>query len=54
MDRSVTYAEHPLIDPESAHYYDDDGVPTIIKLEDDLSVYEMMGACRFNIWKYNN
>ena len=43
--------KHPLIDPGSP-YYDANGEPTIFKLERELTVCEMIGACIFNIGKY--
>lgn len=42
---------HPLINPRSSHY-DNGSTTTIQKIEDRLSVNEMIGACKFNITKY--
>lgn len=43
--------QHPLINPESSHY-DDEKKTAIEELEEQLNLVEMMGACRFNIFKY--
>lgn len=43
---------HPLINPNSAGHYDNGKLTTIQKIEDRLSVTEMIGACKFNITKY--
>ena len=42
---------HPLINKDSAHYRKD-GRETILDIEDDLTICELIGACKFNIRKY--
>jgi hypothetical protein len=44
--------KHPLLNPNSKHYDDDNGKPTIIDLEQKLTLEQMIGACLFNIYKY--
>jgi hypothetical protein len=44
---------HPLINKNSKHY-DTGNKTTIEKLEDILTVREMIGACKFNIYKYED
>ena len=42
---------HPLINPNSKHY-DGEQKSAIEILEEQLTVNEMIGACKFNIFKY--
>lgn len=42
---------HPLINAASTHY-DTDKRSAIEELEEELTVAEMIGACKFNIFKY--
>ena len=44
--------QHPLINPDSKHYDSSDREPAILELEKKLTVDEMIGACKFNIHKY--
>ena len=43
---------HPLINKKSSHY-DLNATSAIEELEKQLSVTEMIGFCRANIFKYN-
>lgn len=43
--------QHPLINPESSHY-ESESKSAIEELEEQLSLSEMIGACKFNIFKY--
>jgi len=43
--------KHPLLDKASAHY-DTRDKPTIYYIEEELTVNELIGACKFNIMKY--
>lgn len=42
---------HPLLNPDSAHYQDGKKV-AIEEMERELSVREMIGYCKGNIFKY--
>lgn len=42
---------HPLINKDSVHY-EAEGKPAIELLEEQLTVVEMIGFCRGNIFKY--
>ena len=42
---------HPLINPASKHY-ENEKESAIEQLEEKMSVYKMIGACEFNIFKY--
>ncbi len=42
---------HPLLDPESLHY-DNKEEPCIFMLEEEMTVREMIGWCKGNIFKY--
>ena len=42
---------HPLINPNSKHY-DREDRSAIEIIEEQLTVNEMIGACKFNIFKY--
>jgi hypothetical protein len=45
---------HPLLSKGlDEHYYNKDGRNYIYDYEKDLTVVEMIGACKFNIHKYN-
>jgi len=53
FSEAIYIGRHPLLDPNSKHY--DTGVhPTIYDIEKELNVIEMLGACRFNIMKYES
>lgn len=43
---------HPLINEKSAGHYDNGSITTIEKIEQRLSVTEMIGFCKANILKY--
>lgn len=43
---------HPLINPNSPHYDGDNRKSAIEELEEVMTVYKMIGACEFNIFKY--
>lgn len=43
---------HPLINPDSSHYDDPNGLTAIEMLEEVLTVQEMIGYCKGNIFKY--
>lgn len=43
---------HPLLNPASVHYETEE-MPTIYYLEQQLTIREMIGACKFNIAKYD-
>lgn len=43
---------HPLINPRSTHY-DSGSITTIEKIEQRLSVTEMIGFCKANVLKYD-
>lgn len=43
---------HPLINPNSQHYERADGRVAIQELEEQLSVTQMIGFCKANIFKY--
>lgn len=45
---------HPLIDHSAKHYINKDGKATIYMIEKELTPIEMIGACKFNIFKYNS
>lgn len=42
---------HPLLNPNSTHYEDEDKV-SIQEMEKEMSVIEMIGYCKGNIFKY--
>ena len=44
--------QHPLMNPESKHYDSSNREPAVIEMEKQLTVCEMIGACKFNIHKY--
>ena len=44
---------HPLINPKSSHY-DNSEKTTIEKIEDVLTVEQMIGASFFNVMKYTD
>lgn len=43
---------HPLINPDSPHYDKEDGKVAIEELEKELSIREMIGFVKGNIFKY--
>jgi len=43
---------HPLIDPQSPHYQDEVGKSNIEEMEEKLTLREMIGFCKGNIFKY--
>jgi len=43
--------KHPLLNENSIHY-DTNDKPTIYEIEKELTIEEMIGACKFNIMKY--
>ncbi len=48
----TNYGLHVLIDSQSPHYDDDEGKTAIESLEEVLTVAEMRGYCKGNIFKY--
>lgn len=44
---------HPLINPASPHYDREDGKVGIEEAEKKINIQEMIGACKFNIFKYD-
>lgn len=42
---------HPLLNPNSTHYENEDKV-AIQEMEKEMTVTEMIGACKANIFKY--
>lgn len=44
--------KHPLINKDSSHY-DQGEKPAILELEEQLTIQEMIGFCKANIFKYN-
>ena len=44
---------HPLINKRATHY-DTKEKPTIYRREHELTVREMIGACKFNMGKYSD
>ncbi len=46
---------HPLINPKLNKHYNVDGKKTTIeKIENESMIIELIGACKFNIMKYND
>ena len=43
---------HPLLTKDQNHHYDEKGKSAIFNIEKELTVTEMIGACKFNIGKY--
>ena len=43
---------HPLINPSQLHYDADGKQPAIQILEKTMTVAEMIGACKFSMFKY--
>lgn len=43
---------HPLLNPDSANYYDNGAKPAIQILEEQTSVGKQIGWCEGNIFKY--
>ena len=44
---------HPLTNPDAKHY-DANEEPTIQRMERELTINELIGACKFNLFKYND
>ena len=49
----MNYPLHPLINPNSPHYEREDGKVGIEEAEKEMSIQDMIGACKFNIFKYD-
>jgi len=45
---------HPLLNPKSFHYLDENKKTTIEKMEEELTVNEQLGWCKGNIFKYTD
>jgi hypothetical protein len=45
---------HPLLTKNQNKHYDKNGRSTIFEIEKELTVTEMIGVCKFSIYKYNS
>ena len=43
---------HPLINPDSSHYEDEEGKVAIEEMEKETSICKMIGFCDCSIFKY--
>ena len=48
----TNYGLHKLIDSQSPHYDAEDEITAIEERENEQTICEMIGACKFNIGKY--